>query len=98
MASMDPMDDYIGKRMQNLVGKARPPAPGKAQLLRNAAQVAYLRAYRPAEADSQIHHPLWRLLKTGANRKQRHLEPTKFFDWTIVYSFELSLVNLKLMF
>jgi hypothetical protein len=95
---MDPMDDYLGKRLQNWVANTRPPAYGKSQLLRNAAQITYLRSYRPAKLASPNHHPLWRLLRTGFNRNQRHDEPTKIFDWTIVYSFELSLVNLKLMF
>ncbi len=95
---MDPLDDYIGKRLQNWAARARPPAYGKALLLRNAAQAAYFRSNQAGKTTPSIHHPIWRLLRTSANRKQRRDCPAQFIDWTIVYSFELSLVNLKLMF
>jgi hypothetical protein len=94
---MDPMDEYLGKRIQNWAAGHKPPVNGRMRLLRSAAQVAYLQS-RGGAKNTPEDHLLVRLLKTNLNRKRHHDYSSKFFDWTIVYSFEMSLVNLKLMF
>ena len=95
---MDPMDNYIEKHMQNWAARSRPPINSRSRLLRSAAQAAYLRAKSSTSTSAHADHYLVRLLKTNMNRKGSREYSTKFFDWTIVYSFEMSLVNLKLMF
>jgi hypothetical protein len=93
---MEPMDEYLGKRMQNWAARYGPPANGKARLLRNAAQAAYLRSHKTVRSVPE-EHVLFRLF-SSFNRKRYREDTNKFFDWTIVYSFEMSLVNLRLMF
>jgi hypothetical protein len=95
---MDPIDVYLGKRIRNWASSYKPPANGKTRLLRAAALTP---THNLAETENDIaRFDLFRL------RFFRFTTPfswhrdfsAKFFDWTIVYSFETSLVNLRLMY
>ena len=95
---MDPMDAYLGKRMKNWVATHRPPANGKARLLRTAAQITLI---HPREINRLPPNPdpfMLRILKSNANRHWHQDYSPIFFNWTIVYSFETSLANLRLMY
>jgi hypothetical protein len=95
---MDLMDEYLGKRLQNWAAKNTPPVNGKVRLLRAASQAAYSPPRQASSVVSLGVELLGRLLKLTHYQKRPQDYSPKFYDWTLVYSFELSLVNLRLMF
>ncbi len=95
---MNSMDEYLGKRMQNWAAMRKPPANGKVRLLHAAAHIARMQSGEIIKLPHNADSILQRLSKFIANRSWYWDCSPKFFDWTIVYSFETNLVNLRLRF
>ncbi len=93
---MDPMDEYLEKRLQNWAAMRQPPPNGKARLLRAAAQIAHFQPGEILKLPPSAEPFLTRLLKINTHRNWYWDDSPKFFDWTIVYSFEMRLVNQRL--
>ncbi len=87
---MDMMDTYLRKRLQNWAAKKQPPVHSKVRLLHTAARITHLRL--------DEHPHLYRPAKITPHRHGYREHSTRVFDWTIVYSFEMSLANLRLMY
>jgi hypothetical protein len=95
---MESIDEYLGRRLRNWASSYKTPANGKARLLSAAALTP---SHPPRETKQKFSHfdPYFlHFFKLNTHFTWHRDFSTRFFDWTIVYSFETSLVNLRLMY